>query len=88
MTDPDISAAASAFGKMGGKAGKGPAKRRDPDFYKRIGSMGGQARHKNTKPAPKKKACPKCGGVLTYEEGAWVHKSGFAKCPKKPTPKR
>jgi len=50
-TDPAISAAAAAFGRMGGKAGKGKAKRRSAAFYKKIGRLGAAARHKKTKPA-------------------------------------
>jgi len=92
--NPDISAAASAFGRMGGKAGTGKAKRRPASFYKKIGKLGAKARHSKTKSTrpkrpwvkhePEKRVCPKCGGVQTYEENAWVHVSGFAKCPKQP----
>jgi len=52
---PDISAAARAFGAMGGRAGTGKAKRRSPDFYKKIGKLGAKARHRKTKPTKKTK---------------------------------
>lgn len=57
MTEPDIdiSAAARAFGRMGGKAGTGEAKRRPAAFYKKIGKLGAAARHgKNKKTKPTK----------------------------------
>lgn len=55
MTDPDINEAASAFGRMGGKAGRGAAKRRDSEFYKAIGAKGGKKAQRNKKKAKKPK---------------------------------
>lgn len=53
--DPEISKAAAAFGRLGGRAGKGKAKRRTTDFYKKIGAKGGKkaARRKKKAKQPK-----------------------------------
>jgi hypothetical protein len=54
--DPAISAAASAFGRLGGMAGKGKSKRRPAEFYRKIGKLGAAARHgKKTTKKPTKK---------------------------------
>lgn len=47
--DPAVSAAAAAFGAMGGRAGRGSAKKRSPEFYQEIGRKGAIARHGKTR---------------------------------------
>jgi hypothetical protein len=47
--DPEVKAAYSAIGRIGGKAGKGAAKRRTKKFYKQIAKLSVSARRKNAK---------------------------------------
>lgn len=48
----DVSVAAAAMGRLGGRAGAGKAKRRPKAHYRRIGKLGGKARKGHKAPPP------------------------------------